>query len=163
MGADGVGPGSVDVDVVGLAEGESVRAFGGSGEPPILEIQAVAAREVAPNRVEVFGLGACYGEARDEEAHATGRDHPMIVVDRKLVSDADCATEARQRLRWAQVETEGGWVEVWPDFALEAGDVVTVTEPRVGWNGHQCRVVGMRTTLDARRGVYTQRLWLGRR
>lgn len=161
---DGVGPGVVEVAAVGLAEGESVRGFGGSGQAPIVAAAFGVLRSPGINRVQVFGQGSRHGEWRDE-AHQLeqGRDLVRVVHDHKLIGDGDCATAAQQRLRWAQLEGEGGWLEVYPDFALEVGDVVGVTHPRAGLVDREYRVVGMRTVFDTRRGEYRQRLRLGKK
>lgn len=161
---DGVGPGAVEVAAIGLAEGAVVRGLGGVGQAPIVAAAFGILRSPGVNRVQVFGEGSRYGEWRDE-AHqlAQGRDLVRVVHDHKLMGDGDCAIVAQQRLRWAQLESEGGWVEIYPDFALEVGDVVSVTHPQAGLVEREYRIVGMQTVLDTRRGDYRQRLRLGKK
>lgn len=161
---DGVGPGVVEAGAVGLAEGEAAAAFGGPGEPPVIGVGLSVVRPQELNRVQVFGGESHFGEARDSDHQVEqSRDLVRVISDRKLIGDGDCAAVAQQRLRWAQLASEGGWIEVYPDFALEVGDVVRVTVERAGVVSREYRIVAMRTVLDSRRGRYVQRLHVGRR
>lgn len=159
---DGLGPGAVDVAAIALEEGTPTRAFGGDGQPPIVAGSFETVRPQPVNHVQIFGDGSSFGEYWDSSHQsAQSRDLVEIVNDRKLTSAADCTTAAVQRIRWAQLGSEGGWVEVYPDFALEVGDLVTITYSRAYLFGKNYRIVGMRTVFDPRRGRYAQRLYLG--
>jgi hypothetical protein len=51
------------------------------------------------------------------------------------------------------------WIEGQANLALEVYDVVTVTEPRLGWSARQLRVRGIREEYD--KGKLTQVVYLG--
>ncbi|HXG42143.1 MAG TPA: hypothetical protein VNL95_05390 [Dehalococcoidia bacterium] len=130
----------------------------GDGHP----ILAAAARRslAAANRVQVFGQGT-FAEAFLWDDIALSGDRLLQVHDLNLATGPQAADRAlweARRLRLSLISEE---LTVPTNCVQELYDVVTVTEPSLGLAGARRRVLSIRTSYDARRGLYRQRLGLG--
>jgi len=125
-------------------------------------VLAAVARRSPPvaNRVQVYGQGAFAEAFLWEDVDRSG-ERLLQVHDLNVASAAQAADRAlweARRLRLSLVSEE---VTVPTNCAQELYDVVTVTEPSLGLTAARRRVLSIRTSYDARRGLYRQRLGLG--
>ena len=156
---DGVGWEAASPEVVDLGQGASVWAFGVGGGP-ILGGSLLSGTPAA-QRVEAFGAGH-WAEHRDwASVESEWRDTGERIVDLKLDAPAEVADRAAWEWRRVALGGFGGNLRARPMPGLEVGDVATVTDPAAGLQSASRAVVGIRTRLDRRRGVYEQEIELG--
>jgi hypothetical protein len=99
------------------------------------------------NRVQVYGAGVL-GEALSwTDVEAVG-DRLWQVIDAGLTTDAQAADRADAELRRRTALAERARVAVPVNCGQQLHDVVSVTEPALGWAARPFRVSVLRTRLD---------------
>jgi hypothetical protein len=130
---------------------------GGTNEHPIIEAGFVEG-SVEYNGVVVQGESDVLGQAWDlDEIEKVGQRQRWI-MEELYTTGAEAGTQANADLLRGWVESRVGYLSVFPIHGLELWDVLQVTYP-AGWSGtRKYRVVGIRESLNRRRGRYQQKL-----
>ena len=138
-----------------------VYAYGGERGHAVLEARESSALSPV-NHVQVYGDGAL-GQAMNQPELERVGNLLVQVIDRSLTT-ADAATSrAQDELRARGVLTPHARITVPVNAGQQLYDVISVTDPVIGWTGESMRVAGLRTrySIGGARPIYQQELDLG--
>ena len=143
------------------ATDEPVYDYGGERGHAILEARESSALSPV-NHVQVYGDGAL-GQAMNQPELQRVGNLLVQVIDRSLTT-ADAATSrAQDELRARGVLQPHARITAPVNAGQQLYDVISVTDPVIGWTGEAMRVAGLRTrySIGGGRPVYQQELDLG--
>ena len=138
-----------------------VYAYGGERGHAVLEARESSALSPV-NHVQVYGDGALGQAINQTELERVG-NLLVQVIDRSLTT-ADAATSrAQDELRARGVLMPHARITVPVNAGQQLYDVISVTDPVIGWTGEVMRVAGLRTrySIGGARPIYQQELDLG--
>lgn len=118
-----------------------------------------------PNVVRVVGASTSstniFAEAVDTaNVQVSGVHRYQHVIERMATTSAQCLLKAQPILRDDQTQQQTGALTVTINPQLEIGDVITISEPRVGLNNQRARINRIDTQIEWTHGQWSQRLTL---
>lgn len=134
--------------------------YGGQAGQPVLTAEH-GQGEQETTHVIVLGESGALGEALDWAAVELGNeDRVDMVVDRR----ADLATAAQRAVAALATarRAAAGYLAARPNVGLEVLDALLLDDELAGLSDAPRRVVAGEIVLDRQKGVWEQKLWLGR-
>ena len=140
---------------------QPVYDYGGGGGHAILEARESTALSPV-NHVQVYGDGALGQAINQPELERVG-NLLVQVIDRSLTTPKAAMSRAHDELRARGVLKPSAHITVPVNAGQQLYDVISVTDPMIGWAGESMRVAGLRTryNIGGARPLYQQDIDLG--
>ena len=135
--------------------------YGGGGGHAILEARESTALSPV-NHVQVYGDGALGQAINQPELERVGNLLAQV-IDRSLTTPEAAMSRAHDELRARGVLKPSARITVPVNAGQQLYDVISVTDPVIGWAGESMRVAGLRTryNIGGARPLYQHDIDLG--